>query len=435
MLFRRINSPGGVATRAQILLARLRASTFAKDSAVLSLGTIAAQGITVAAIPLLSRLYLPADFGLLSVFTAVSSVVATGITLRYETSILLPKDNAESSAVVCLSLTLSLLLGVVCGVTAWLIPTNFLSLIGLVELGHWLPAAVLAGLAIAVLNTGLGLLNRLRVYAEMSQLRVAQSVITAMAGLALGYNDKSAGLLLAQIIGLSLPCFLIVKRLMPLMRQWHGRTLVYVARKHKAAPRYLLPIALLDVVAISLPLILIARWFGSGVAGQFSMAWRILCLPLALFGGAIGQVFFQRFSQAWPDIIASKRLLFMSWLTLALIGFAPMLLVVFFGEEIFCLVLGPHWGQSGKMASVLAPMLFFSLLHSPTSTASIVLGLQRQVLVLSMAVILYRPLSIYIGWRLDNVYIGLAIYSALESIQFFVFQYMVYRRIKLEVKF
>lgn len=418
-------------TRAHALLARLRGSAFAKDAAVLSLGTIGAQGITVAAMPLLTRLYTPTDFGQLAIFTAVSSIVATGITLRYETSILLPKDSAESNAVFLLSLALALILGIMCGIAAWLLPVNFLRHIGLAELGHWLPMAVLAGVAMAVLTTGLMWLNRLRAYAKMSQLRITQSVVAAITGLALGYSDTTAGLMLAQIIGLAVPCYFIAKGLLPQIRLWNGRMLVDVARKHQAAPRFLLPTALLDVVTLQMPVMLIAGWFGSDVAGQFSMAWRVLALPMALIGAAIGQVFFQRFSETWPDAQAAKKLLIQTWKALALFGFIPMVCVVLYGEKLFILVLGELWGEAGKIASIIAPMLYAMLVSSSTSGIYLVLGLQRFSLIFGMSFLFYRVGCIYLGASSGNLHYGLAAWLFCELLAISIYNLIAINRMKI----
>ena len=88
-------------------------ATFARSVATLTLGTAFAQALSVAAMPLLTRLYTPADFGFLAVFMAISGVVATAVTLRYETAVLPAKTEQESATVVLLALGCTVAMGAV----------------------------------------------------------------------------------------------------------------------------------------------------------------------------------------------------------------------------------------------------------------------------------------------------------------------------------
>lgn len=196
----------------------------------------------------------------------------------------------------------------------------------------------------------------------------------------------------------------------------------------------MLPTALLDVITLQIPILLISTLYGASKAGQFSLAWRVLVLPASILGTSIGQVFFQRFSLAWPDNTAAWTLLTKTWRALAIVGFFPTVLIMIYGENLFSTLFGRNWAESGKMASILAPMLFATLLHSPTSTSSIVLGLQKPVFFISLAVMVYRPLSLWIGWKVDSIYFGLAIYSVLEIMQILYFQFLVHNKIKLKTQ-
>ena len=133
------------------ITSRFRRGSAARDVATLTVGTAIAQVITIAATPLLTRLYTPSDFGLLAVFLAVASVGATLVTLRYETSILVPKENTESANLVLLSLILGGGLSVVLAVLGTLLPMGMQEKVGLGTLGNWLPIAFLTAAATSAL--------------------------------------------------------------------------------------------------------------------------------------------------------------------------------------------------------------------------------------------------------------------------------------------
>lgn len=412
-------------------IARIRGSEFAKDTAILTLGTAVAQLIAFAAMPVMSRLYTPADFGVLAIFLAVSSIVATAVTLRYETAILLPKEENESFFLVLLSSALTVFLGLIFGVAAWLLPEKLKLMLGISELGGWLLVAILAGMATAVVAIGSSWLNRQRAYVQLAKLRVTQSVIGVIFGVGLGIYGQSSGLLVAQVVTLLVMVLAVVAGLRPAPAHWNPRAIRDIAVKHDAVPKYLLPTALLDVVTMQLPVLLITAWFSSEAAGQFSMAWKILALPMTLIGAAVGQVFLPRFSQVWPDAQAARRLLFGTWKVLALVGVLPALLLMAFGEQLFGWVLGDAWRDAGNIAAVISPMLLAILISSPTSGILQVLGLQKYSLFFGIAFIVYRSGCIYWGVRNDSVLYGLAAWVICELVAISAYNLIALRKMRV----
>lgn len=401
-----------------------------RDAASLALGALTAQVLNLMAMPVLSRLYSPADFGQFSVFMAISGVVATAITLRYETAIVLPRSDQEAIALVILSFMLVFILGAPLALTAYFISGQLAYLQGGFGAGAWLWCAIGAGAMTALIAINNAWLTRLRRFHQISRQRVVLALVIVLLGVAWGLFEISTGLLFAQLCALLLVSVYVLCRMSSLANAFKMEDMVSVFKKHINTPKFLLPVALLDVITMQLPLLLISSWYGSELAGYFGMAWRVTALPMTLVGAAVGQVFFQQFSQSWPDAFAAKYLLFKTWKSLAWIGVAPMLFLLFWGREVFSFCFGEKWGDAGAMSSVIAPLLYVSLIHSPTSTASIVLGLHKRVLLLSIAVMIYRPLCFYIGYISNSIYIALYLFVFLEIFQIFVFQRWVLRSIE-----
>lgn len=421
-----------------ISLSAIKAKIFNRSSsksvATLTTGTVLAQGITVGATPFLSRLFSPSEFGALALFISVIAVVSTLACLRYDVNILVPKESKESNRLLGLCIALAIPIGFATAIISWIAPDHSLGLLGLNPIKSWVPLACLTGMVTAITTAISTSLNRSQKYKQISLFKVLQSCAFVSLSLILGVYGFREGFLAAQsasaIIGL-----IALWRYMPSLGRFKLIYLTSVAKKYRNTVKYMLPSALLDAITWQIPVLLISSLYGASSAGQFSLAWRVLVLPAALLGTSIGQVFFQRFSVAWPDGTSSWKLLTSAWKSLAIIGFVPMMIVIFFGRGLFSWVFGANWGESGTMAAILAPMLFVSLLHSPTSTSSIILGLQRPVFFISLFVLVCRPLSLWIGWRLGSLYHGLLIYSMMEVLHMGIFQYIVYRKINSQVSF
>ena len=62
-------------------------NTFIRAVAVLVGGSAIAHGITAVALPVLTRLYTPADFSVLAVFSGILSVVSVAACLRFDIAV------------------------------------------------------------------------------------------------------------------------------------------------------------------------------------------------------------------------------------------------------------------------------------------------------------------------------------------------------------
>ena len=91
-----------------------RSSSFAADVLKLVTGTTIAQVITILAAPVITRLYGPEAFGLLTLFASITSIIGVVACMRYEMAIMLPKTDEEAANLLGLCL---LCVAVVSGLT------------------------------------------------------------------------------------------------------------------------------------------------------------------------------------------------------------------------------------------------------------------------------------------------------------------------------
>jgi len=411
------------------IITRAQANQMLRDTSVLSMGTALSQGILIMCIPILSRLYSPGEFGLLAIFTAISTILASMLTLRYETTILLPKVETESYALVGVCVSLVAMLGSLVIIATFILPYKVESALGIAPLGTWLPLAALSGTAAAILATGTAWMNRKKNYAWIAKVRVAQSATIAGLGIIFGMAGLSSGLLVAQIVGLLAGAFLMSAGAMALYKYWSINPLLSAARTYASVPKYLLPTSLLDVITQQLPILLITAWFSQEQAGQFSLAWRVLAMPMALIGGAVGLVFYQRFSQAWPDKNIARALQFKTWKILALIGMLPTIVIMAFGEPIFTWLFGLQWEHAGRMAAIMAPMLFVIFVSSPTTANAIVVGALPMCMRLDIFVVIYRIIC-FVGFSRLSLEIALSAWSIGEIAFIILRNFLVLRLMK-----
>jgi O-antigen/teichoic acid export membrane protein len=82
-------------------------SNFIRAVGVLVGGTALAHGITALALPILSRLYSPADFSMLAVVTSLLSIISVGACLRFDVAVAMPDRDKDAFSLLALSLLCS----------------------------------------------------------------------------------------------------------------------------------------------------------------------------------------------------------------------------------------------------------------------------------------------------------------------------------------
>lgn len=126
--------------------ALLPSGGFLRNVSVLAGGAALAQGLSILAAPLLSRLYAPEDFGVLGVYASLLAIAGVVASLRYELAIPLPEDDAVAGDVLRLALVTCVLISAVAGLVvlvfgSWLV--SVLNAPGLAPYLWLLPLGVL----------------------------------------------------------------------------------------------------------------------------------------------------------------------------------------------------------------------------------------------------------------------------------------------------
>lgn len=322
-------------------------------------GTGAGQAILLAIAPLLSRIYDPADFGVLTFVSGCGAIVGAISTLRLESAIPLATRRVQSYSLLVIGLLAcagTTLCAYALVAIAQLLPEQLLGS----ELAVWLWAAPTLAMTIGLFNLFNQTAIREQRYSAIGRRYTVQALLTGVMQIGMGWAGlRPAGL----IIGLGIGQFsgaVSLARLDDLKEI--RRTKAYRARRLKATlihfrrfPAILAPSTLLNVAGIAGPGLMVTLFYGTEVGGWLGITQRIIALPVMLSVNSVGQVYLAeaaRTVRAGHGGLAglftktTQRLLVISaLLTTAVIATAGTL---------FPLALGPEWTMSGLYAQILA---------------------------------------------------------------------------------
>lgn len=382
---------------------RLPSEGLARNVMVLAGGTAVAQAITLVMSPVLTRLFTPADFGVLAVFSSALAVFSNVAAWRYEQAIPLPDDDQHSIHVVVLSAVVLACMGALTGFVVFTWPEAIVMVLGETGIAPYLGLLPLSLTGLGAYQIAMHWATRTRAYSLIARTKLTQQVwgqiITVPLGfLRIGAFGLLVGYVASQFIGVwSLTSLVLMNG--KLLRRINGRDLVRAAIRFRKFPLVSTWAGLVNVVGLQLPVIYLSQTFSAGVVGHYSMANRVLGLPSALVGQAVAQVFYPHAVRIHePDTLRrTAERLAVALFSLGLPVFAVMLAV---GPQLFRVAFGNEWATAGVYAQILSPWFSVLLVSSPLSTLSLVKERQG----LSFMVTVYElVLRLALMWLGGNV--------------------------------
>jgi len=389
----------------------------------LALGSGAARLISIAAIPILSRIYSPEDYGVLSVFTALTAILAPLLTLRYLTALPLPRHPGLAMSLMALCLLLIGAGTVLIGGLLWAFRTQILGLFSMEEIAPywWLLVICLVGTSVYEVMTMWA--TRQRAYRDIARTQFTQSFFGALTKIGLGLlSIMPLGLLIGQTVSVSAGSGSLVWRAREVFRAnlrfvtW--RNIGRVASGYRNFPLYRLPSQFLLAFSMQAPLLFTAAMFDTAITGQLGMAITALTMPMSLIGNAIGRAFYAEIARAGrnqPDRIyaLSKS----TQIRLFLMGIPVGLVIALAGELIFSTLFGEKWQTAGSYASALAPYVMFQLTSAPLMNVLNVFDQQAAFLMINISRVLsLLVLFAVIFWLEAEAFVFVASYSTLMTV-------------------
>ena len=382
-------------------------SEFGRNVLTLMTGTTIAQAIPIAISPILTRIYTPEDFGVFALYMSIASILSVVATGRYELAIMLPKKDKDAINIVVLSILISFFVSFLSFFIVWIFNTNITNLLGSPEISNWLYF-----IPVTVLLTGLYQSfnywsNRKKLYKRLALSRVTQSGTTATVNLVMGFNGfNSSGLIFGGLIGQGIATTILGKFILKednyIFKYINQLKMIALAKKYIKFPKYEIWSGLSNRVSSQAPVILLASFFNTSVTGFYSLAYRILTLPMSLIGSSIGQVFLQESSKIRNDKIALRNLTKNTFIKLFILGLLPMSFIGVYGDYIFLFVFGQEWIVAGQYAQILSIWLFLVFLGSPLSTLFITLEKQKEFLIFNIAMLVSRITVLIVAYYIFN---------------------------------
>jgi O-antigen/teichoic acid export membrane protein len=162
-------------------------------------------------------------------------------------------------------------------------------------------------------------------------------------------------------------------------------------------PVFSAPQNIMNALSQGLPVLLLAHFYGIGVAGAYAFGIRILTAPMSLVLNALRQVLFQKASEIYN---MGGRLIpiFMKMTSgLFILAIFPALLIFAWAPKIFTLVFGSEWYMAGIFTSWLVFWLVPSFANVPAVLLARILRQQKNLFFFELIVLTSRVIVLVVG--------------------------------------
>lgn len=381
-------------------------SKFVRNVVIVATGTVGAQAIAMAFAPIITRLYGPEAFGLLGIFMALVAVLAPIAALSYPAAIVLPKEDSDAKGIVRLSVYISLAVAALVTLALLAGGDRLLTLVGFEAIAAFVMLVPLNILFSAWLQITEQWLIRKKQFQVTAKVAVAQALIVNSVKSGIGwFNPVVAVLIVLSTIGSVFHAVMLYLGARKAdwsetqARQKQARIpLLKLARRYYDFPLYRAPQVFLNAISQSLPVLMLAGFFGPASAGFYVLGKSLLDMPSQLIGKSVGDVFYPRITEAAYKGENLTHLILKATLALAAVGFLPFAIVVVFGPWLFGFVFGVEWVVAGEYSRWLALWMFFMFLNNPSVKTVPVLKAQGFLLIFSFFTIAIRLGVLMIGF-------------------------------------
>lgn len=403
-----------------------------KNVVMLTSGTVLSQVLPLLFFPILSRLYTPADYGVLGLFMSISMLLMVVSNLQLNYAILIPKDDADALKVLMTGFHVIVFFTIisVAGVVAF--GGMVCELLASPELKFWLyllPVTVLFSGANIQLSAWF---NRTGQFKVISSSRIVTSVVTILCSLLFTTFTKGpGGLVISYMLG-TLSSFVMLlwsfKRNSQLSLLTIN-TVKTVLKTHRNFPLYTLPTELISNFAQQLPMFIFSSFSGVQSVGWFSRSRQMLGLPLNYVGSSIAEVYRQKASDCYRNHPEQLRSLFLkTFFYLFAVSVLPFLFIIIFSPTLFAFFFGENWRQAGVYTQCLAVLYFFKFIISPLTFNFYLFDKQRLDLILHTVIIFFTSISLYLGFYIFKMEIyALILFSISYSFVYLIYGVISYR--------
>lgn len=396
-----------------------------------------AKVVSFATVPIITRIYTPDDFGVLSVFTSAITLLVPFAAFLYPIALPLPKNDGLALNIAAFSILFICSITLIISLLFFVLGNVIFEAFNMIVIAEywWLLAFGVFVASLYELLTHWA--TRVKAFKEVAKTKVSQAILSAVVKIGLGtLGLKPLGLLIGDIVQRGGGVISLIRSFLFDIR--HNISHVSIKRMRFLAtyyldlPKFRLPSQFLLKLSVQAPILFFAFNFGKEVTGQLSLSLMVIGLPITLLGSSTGKAYYAEIAKIGAnrrdEILALTKSITKR---LSILSLIPTMVLLLFSPFLFQLIFGQEWEQAGIFTSILAFYLFIQFITSPLVNVFNVYNKQRKFLEINIVRTILMGVVFGISFLYNyDVYQTLIFYTIIISSHYIFTGYQVYKVIR-----
>jgi len=385
-------------------------------------GSILSQILASVALLIITKLAGPEKFGQFSVSLSLATILSVFMTLRLEMAIGSANDSAHAIATLWFSIIFSGF------IIAFLMCVLAILKYYHTAIGNLYILSLPLSLGISVTTLLQYYMLRFKDPKNTNIFRLSIVIMQFIVQCVLLKMNFSNALIYGNIFALTI-CACSVLFIYPELKKIDWLSIKLSISLNKGIIRYTAPAAVIGTASLQLIPILLSYKYGSVLAGQYALGYRLIGFPLSLIGASVGQAFLRIISSNKDEIEFETNRLVRKLSILSVAGFLFISLLA----PYLPLLLGNGWIQASKIIPLLSLIFVINIITSPISSIPVVMNRNSFSLIFTGFEFVLRPLIILVPLHYSKSIYFIFVFALASSLLNWAYYFSVMKMIGLNI--
>lgn len=346
-------------------------NSFTKGVLIISSGSVATQALGFIFSPIITRIFPPGEYGLMSLFASIVAVLSIISSFNYEMALPIVKGEKKAKNLLALCILLLTAFSFALLLVFLTMGNKLLSILNAEELTNYKGLLTIGIFLYGLREIFMQWFYRKKDFSFISKVQVSQSLLGNISMILFGVMGFGpVGLIAGRIIKDSfgiVPFSTKIIKEEKITNSLSKEDIKSNIKRYKNYPIYQTPSTFLSILKNQLPVFSLA-FYGSSIVGLYGLANTIVKIPMTLLGHSIRNVFFAEAASIGKENPQKiKNISNSIFKKLAVLGLIPLIILLLFGPYLFSFVFGPEWEPAGHFSRFLAFSVYADFICSPIS--------------------------------------------------------------------
>lgn len=358
---------------------------FVKNFVSLFVGNVSGQLVIILSSPILSRLYSPADFGLLEIILSIFSIIFVAVNWRFENAIVIQKTKQDADKILFLCFMINSFMFLLGISISYILKYNEFIFFAKISEWWWAPSLLgwISGFQLALQMYFI----YQKKYKLISFLLFFQAMGLVVLQILYGYFScyNSSSLILGYLINNVMICSAFLYSFLRYNKCVFSLDLKTIYSKIIECKNFLfytVPTSLLGAISQRGLFLTLGVFFAESDVGFAGLAMRVMYFPITLVTRSMAQVFFGMFSENRENVNFAHQI--NKILRIKITAISLIIPLILSAPSLFELCFGAQWKEAGYYAMLLSPAAFMLFLTGWLDRTHDVAALQKKAFTLEI---------------------------------------------------